>query len=116
VRPRLYLDEDVYHSVALGLRRRGWDAATTVDAGKVGSSDEDQIRFATAEGRCLFTFNRGHFAEIHGHMMAVGEHHCGIIVCRQATVGVVTRSLCALLSSHIAEDLHDSLVWLSPRT
>jgi hypothetical protein len=59
VAPRLYLDEDVHHAVATGLRRRGHDVLTTIEAGRSGRSDTEQLDFAIQENRCLFSFNRG---------------------------------------------------------
>ena len=111
-RPRLYLDEDVQLAVAAGLRRRGHDVLTTVEAGRGGSSDEEQLRFAISAKRCLFTFNRGHFAELHARVVASGEHHWGIIVSPQLHIGRTVRALAALLSRHPDTELHDKLVWL----
>jgi hypothetical protein len=77
------LDEDVYHAVAIGLRRRGFDVLTTYEARRQGTSDEMQLRFAAAEGRAIFTFNRGDFARLHGAFLARAEHHYGIVLARQ---------------------------------
>ena len=49
---RLYLDEDVYQGVALGLRRRGFDVLTTVEAGRRGASDQEQLHFEDRCDRC----------------------------------------------------------------
>ena len=100
-RARLYLDEDVYYGVAVGLRRRGVDVVTTVEAGKTGSSDEHQLEFANGEQRCLFTFNRGDFARLHSAIRRRGLEHCGIIVSPQVSVG--------------ADDLRNQLIWLPSR-
>ena len=113
--PCLYLDEDVYHGVAVGLRRRGFNVLTTAEAKMIGSSDEKQIHWAIAQRRCLFTFNRGHFAELHASLFAQEKHHYGIIVCRQSGIGWVIHKLCALLSTHSSEDLRDRLIWLAER-
>lgn len=111
--PRLYLDEDVYSGVALGLRHRGFDVLTTVDAGLAGSTDEEQLNFASLQQRALFTFNRGDFARIHYHLLSVGQSHSGIIVSRQFPVGVVVKNLCVLLSHYRVEDIHNQLIWLT---
>ena len=63
-RPRLYLDEDVHHAVAVGLRRRGHDVLTTIEAGHGGSTDEQQLRCAISDKRCMFTFNRGRLCAV----------------------------------------------------
>jgi hypothetical protein len=107
------LDEDVYFGVAQGLRRRGFDILTTIEAGRTGSTDEDQLFFAASQGRSIFTFNRGHFAELHSRILAEGKHHFGIIVSRQLNVGAVVRMVSAFLSSRRSDDLKDQLFWIS---
>jgi predicted nuclease of predicted toxin-antitoxin system len=96
--PRVYLDEDVHAGVAAGLRRRGYDALTTIDAGRSGADDAEQLAFAISQARCLFTFNRGDFVTLHRQVLAAGEHHSGILLCRQVPVGTAVRALVSLLS------------------
>ncbi len=43
----LYLDESVNVAVAEGLRRRGVDVISAKDAGNLGLSDEDHLKYAT---------------------------------------------------------------------
>lgn len=114
-RPKIYLDEDVYAAVALGLRRRGFDVLTTFEAGRRSSGDEEQLRFASAEGRVLVTFNRGDFARLHGKYLASGDRHCGIIVSRQAGIGPIVKALSRLLGAVDAASLANRFLWLSPR-
>ncbi len=45
-RIRFYLDQNVAHAIAEGLRRRSVDTLTAQEAGKCGASDEEQIAFA----------------------------------------------------------------------
>ena len=52
---RFHLDETTAKAVAVQLRLRGVDITTTQEAGLMGRSDADQLRHATAEGRCLLT-------------------------------------------------------------
>lgn len=56
---RYYLDENVSHGpiVAVQLQRRGVDAITAVDAGRAGQGvmDQDQLDYATREGRVMVT-------------------------------------------------------------
>ncbi len=42
----LYLDEDVHTFIADAVRRRGWEALTTEEAGRRGATDADQLAFA----------------------------------------------------------------------
>lgn len=112
-RPRLYLDEDVFSAVALGLRRRGFDVLTTVEAANRECSDLEQLELAVAERRCLFTFNRGDFANLHTRRIASGQHHFGIVVAPQMPIGQAVRLLAHFLASRSADDLRDQLIWLS---
>jgi hypothetical protein len=114
-RPKIYLDEDVYAAVAVGLRRRGFDVLTTIEAGRRSCGDGEQLRFASAEGRVLVTFNRGDFARLHGEHLASGEQHCGVIVSRQAGIGPVVRALSRLLGGISAASLGNRFIWLTPR-
>lgn len=56
---RYYLDEDVIHGpgVATELRKRGIDTITALEAGRAGQeiSDQDQLEYATSEGRVMVT-------------------------------------------------------------
>jgi len=56
---RYYLDEDVVHGpvVATELRKRGVDTVTAVEAGRAGQgiSDQEQLEYATRQGRMMVT-------------------------------------------------------------
>jgi predicted nuclease of predicted toxin-antitoxin system len=52
---KFHLDEHVPRAVAEGLRRRGIDVTTTVDAGLMGADDLTHIEFARREGRVIYT-------------------------------------------------------------
>jgi hypothetical protein len=52
---RLYLDEDVHRRVASALRLRNFDAVSAHEVERWGLSDEEQLSYAAAKGRVLFT-------------------------------------------------------------
>ncbi len=54
---RLYLDEDVHKRVAVALRLRHFDVVSAHEVGRCGLSDAEQLTFAAAEGRTLFSYN-----------------------------------------------------------
>jgi len=55
---RLYLDEDASsRSLVRGLRARGIDVLTAVEAGKLETDDLAQLEFATQNGRVLYNYN-----------------------------------------------------------
>jgi predicted nuclease of predicted toxin-antitoxin system len=58
---RLYLDEDVQKRIAPALRLRGFDAISTHELDRQGRSDEEQLLYAAAKGRVIFTYNTADF-------------------------------------------------------
>ena len=111
--PGVYPDEDVYSAVAVGLRRRGFDVLTTVEAARQSCSDADQLRFAAMEGRVIVTFNRGHYARLHAESLAGGQRHAGIVVARQAGIGPIVKALARLLGGTDPAAFADRFVWLA---
>src|SRR3990172_6957711 len=90
---RLITDEDLYGAIAPALRRAGFDALSTPEAGRLRDSDESQLLWATNEGRVLVTFNVAHFAGMHAVWLRSGRHHAGIVVSAQRPIGDVLRRL-----------------------
>jgi hypothetical protein len=73
---RFQLDEHCATALAVGLRRYGIDVTTTPEAGLLGASDQEQVTYALAEGRVLFTQDDA-FLRLH----AAGVPHAGIAYC-----------------------------------
>jgi Domain of unknown function (DUF5615) len=73
---RYFFDEHMRPAIAEQLRARGIDGLTTVAAGRAHLSlkDEDQLRFATAQGRVLVTEDH-HFVAL----SATLRPHAGIV-------------------------------------
>ena len=71
---RFHLDEHVDPAVADGLRRRGLDVTTTVEAGLRRASDADHIAFANREGPVIVTQDDDFLA-----LAATGVEHAGPI-------------------------------------
>jgi len=60
---RLYMDEDAAeHAVVAGLRTRGVDVLTVLEAGMAGASDAEQLAYAIAQDRTIYSLNVGDFA------------------------------------------------------
>jgi predicted nuclease of predicted toxin-antitoxin system len=85
-----HLDEHIDLAVAQGLRRRGIDVTTTVDAGLLGADDVDHIVFAVAGGRVIFS-NDSDFLRLHDENV----EHPGIVYCHQQSrsIGEMIRAL-----------------------
>jgi predicted nuclease of predicted toxin-antitoxin system len=85
---RFLLDEDISQRVAEGLRRRDVDAVSVHEAGRSGRriSDEEQLAYATAEGRAIVTYNRQDFQALDDAWRRVGRDHAGILWCAESII------------------------------
>jgi len=70
---KFYFDEHIPQAVADGLLRRGVDVLTTRAAGRAGLPDDEQLTFATEQGRVLVTMDSDFLI-----LAAQGDHHAGI--------------------------------------
>jgi hypothetical protein len=113
---RLYFDVDsMERAVLIGLRARGIDATTALEAGMTEATDEEQLEFARSQGRVLFSFNVSHFCHLHSEYLGHGESHAGIIVAPQKRypVGERIRRLLSLLAAKKAEEMQNRLEFLN---
>jgi hypothetical protein len=112
----LYLDEDsMDEALVLALRARGVDVLTTMEAGMLARLDEDNLDFATSQGRVLYSYNVAHFYHIHTAWLTGGRSHAGLILCQQQqySVGEQLRRLLKLIAARSAEDMIDRVEFLS---
>ena len=77
---RYYLDENQSPASARLARADGVDVLSSHEAGMNGRSDEDQLRFAAAQARCLVTRDYGDFDAIADRLRAAGLTHAGILL------------------------------------
>ncbi len=75
---RYHLDESVRAAVAVGLRSHGIDVTTTVEAGLLGATDEEQLAFTLTKGRVIVTHDDDFLA-----LARRGTDHGGICYCHQ---------------------------------
>ena len=68
--PAVYLDECIDVRLAEALHQRGFIAVTSLTTGMLGSTDEEQLMYATAYGLMLVTHNRRHFRRLHACFMS----------------------------------------------
>lgn len=78
----------------------------------MGESDESQLAFAASTGRVLVTFNVAHFAELHATWLVDSQHHAGIVVSNQRTIGDTLRRLLHLSRSLDTNTFKDRLEYL----
>lgn len=76
---RFQFDEQFPVAVVTGLRRRGIDVMTTVEAGLLGASDIEQLAHAYSDGRVMVTHDSD-FLDLHYQ----GHPHAGIAYCEQS--------------------------------
>jgi hypothetical protein len=112
-RPRLHLDADTSIKALLSaLVERGHDATRTPnDWIAPDASDEAQLLAATAQGRCIFTFNVRDFVVLARSY----PRHGGIILAAQAswTLSELIVALDQLLSETEAEAWIGQVRWLN---
>ena len=107
------LDEDVHHLIAHALVLRGWHAITTIDVGRQGSTDLEQIRFAADNRFAILSYNVADFPRIHAEITGADGHHAGIIVATQQDPAANARAMLLLVSTFSAEDFADQLIYLN---
>lgn len=77
-RIKFYTDEHVSKALVKGLRQRGVDVLTVVEAGMLGVSDEEHLAYAKRRERVLFSQDDD-FLRLH----AAGATHAGLVYARQ---------------------------------
>jgi hypothetical protein len=111
---RLYIDEDVHESIAPALRQRGYDALNAREVNRRGLSDSEQLAYAVAQGRTLFSFNVSDYMALHIEYVTQNREHTGIIVSKQISISAALRRLLILLEQTSANEIYAQLHWLPP--
>lgn len=62
------------------LRKARLDVVTVADVARLGSSDIEQLAWAAAQGRILYTFNVKDFNLLHTQWLTQEKSHAGILV------------------------------------
>ncbi len=112
---RLYIDEDAMaRAFVSGLRARNVDLKTVFEEGMLGQSDEAQLEYATQQGRVIYTFNVGHFCQLHTEFIAQGKNHAGIIVVyrQRYSIGEQIRRVINLIQIISAEEMKNNIQFL----
>lgn len=75
-----YANENLSAILVSELRRLGHDVLTSYEAGNANQRIPDDVVLATAtlDNRCVITFTRKDFVELH----RTGVNHEGIIICK----------------------------------
>jgi hypothetical protein len=103
---RLYIDEDSGNlSLVESLRNSAVEVMTTSDANKLSSLDEEQLIWATEQGRVIYSSNMGDFCRFHITFAEQKRTHLGIIVLpiKNYSVGAQWRGILNLMARQSAE-------------
>ena len=112
---RLYVDEDAMDKDLIqALRSRGVEVVTALEVGMIEREDEENLDYATAQERVLYSFNVGDFYRMHIAYLAAGKSHAGIILARQQryAVGEQMRRLLKLIATKTAEEMKNRVEFL----
>jgi hypothetical protein len=105
----LYLDEDVSVLIAALLRSRGFRATTTLEAGRLGSSDAEQLAHAISLRSTFLTHNRADFESLARQCFAVGQTHYGIVIAVRRPPRDLAQRLMRLLNQTTADELENQI-------
>jgi hypothetical protein len=81
----------------------------------LGKSDEEQLEYATSQGRCLLSFNVRDFTVLAQRWAQAGRPHAGIVVTNQVSrraFGQLLGRVLHLLTTNSADDVKDLLRFL----
>ena len=106
---RFHLDENCDPRIAAGLRRHGIDVTTAVEAGLLHAEDEEQLAYAMAEGRVIFTRDADFL-----RLDAAGLPHPGIAYCQQRSrsLGEIVRRVVLIWEVYDPEDMRNRVEYL----
>lgn len=108
----LYLDEDVDVLLATLVRARGFSVTTTVEAGRIHASDEEQLSFARTRGLAIVTHNRVGFEQLADARFAAGEDHPGIVIAARRSPYEIARRLLVILNAVTADEMVNQLRYI----
>jgi hypothetical protein len=109
---RLYLDEDISARTAEMIAARGFDALSTVKAGRMGAPDRDQMDFAASQNRVLVTHNRRDFELLLQEYFTNGLRHAGLIIAVRRPPRDLTVRILALLNRNTADEFVNQVFYM----
>lgn len=110
-----YFDEHLSGLTVSALRTRGVDVRTAHEAGTRGNPDDDQLRYATALGRAVVTFDVDYLT-LAADFVARGEPFAGVIYAPPARYNrnpaLLANDLYILFRVLTADDLLNTVEYL----
>lgn len=103
-----YLDEHLGHAVSEGLRIKGVDVLTTLEAGMQGTSDSEQFQYAISRQRVLVTKDNDYLRLSKGD-----PNHCGIVFINRAqSIGEIVKGLMLIYEVLDADEMRGTIEYM----
>jgi predicted nuclease of predicted toxin-antitoxin system len=105
---KIYVDESVNVAIVEGLKRRGVNAFSAKDLGKLGLTDEEQLKTAIQNQAAIFTH------DVDFIKTAINKKHLGIIYVHQQklTIGECIKKLKFIAETKTAEEMQNQILFL----
>jgi predicted nuclease of predicted toxin-antitoxin system len=105
---KIYADESVNVAIVEGLKRRGVNAFSAKDLGKLGLTDEEQLKTAIQKQAVIFTH------DVDFIKIAIKRNHLGIIYVHQQklTIGECIKKLKFIAETKTAEEMQNQILFL----
>lgn len=113
---QLYTDEDSNHrAVVQALRERDVNVITSLEANRLRYPDNEQLIWATEQGRVFYSGNVRDFYRLHTEFLTNRQPHAGILLMQQQrfSVGEQVRGILKLLQIKSAEEMQNQVEFLS---
>ena len=103
---RFHLDENIATAIAEGLRRRGIDVTTTVEANLIGATDASHLEYAIRDQRVIVTQDTDFL-----RATATSRTHCGIVFITRSnhSFGDIIRHLLLINDSMSESEMYGSV-------
>ena len=116
---RFYLDEHLSQQIAVVARARGLDVISSHECGRDKLPDDEQLRLAAEEGRCLVTRDRDDFVALTLQFFAQRWPHAGVLIVPKSLpdqdfVGIAA-ALVAFAQSYEGDLPSYTLTYLTPQ-
>ncbi len=108
----IYLDEDVDVLIADLLRNQGFAVTTTLDAGNIAWTDDEQLAYATDRRMVILTHNRNDFQQLAHDYFIRSIHHTGIIIAVRRSPYAIAARLVAVINQITADEMINQLIFI----
>ncbi len=112
----LYIDEDVTNQLAELIRKRGYNAVSAVDLGKISVLDDEHLAYAVERRMTVLTYNERDYVELARQWAQNNRKHYGILISDQFSVrqiGELLRRVLNFLDRVTADEMINVVRYLS---